>query len=223
VIFEIAGKFHNFIADYQPIEVKRNFIYFPFLRDFYFIPINGITKAVNVFFELKTIHKIVSNVIPSNVVANVDVRMFVTPAEKFTPYEKFMLPFDFETWILLFSTFSLTFVSISVINRMSKITQSIVYGQNIETPVWNVVSIFFGISQTKLPTKNFSRFILILFIFFCLIFRTCFQSKFFEFMTSEPRRLPPSTIDEIIDRGYEVFSMDVNQEFSSGENRERRW
>ena len=155
---------------------------------------------LNVFFEVRSLHHVDNNYKASGIVADLNVLIFVTPAEKYTAYEKLFLPFDLETWILLSVTFLSTFVSIQIINRFSKSTQSLVYGKNIENPIWNVISIFFGISQTRLPTKNFSRFILIMFIFFCLIFRTCFQSKFFEFMTSEPRRPAPKTIDDVIDR-----------------------
>jgi hypothetical protein len=223
IIFEIAGKYHNFKAEFQPIDVGRDYILHPDSTEIYMVPINGTWKDINVFFEVRSIHKLNNKLASSNVVANVNVRMFVTPAEKYTAYEKFFLPFDLQTWILLSATFLLTFLSILVINRFSKSAKNLVYGQNIQTPFWNVISIFFGISQTKLPTKNFSRFILIMFIFFCLIFRTCFQSKFFEFMSSEPRRPPPKTIGEIIERGYKVHSMDVNKYLSSGENREILW
>jgi len=107
-------------------------------------------------------------------------------------------------------TFALTILSIFIVNRLSKSAQNLVYGQKVETPILNVVRIFFGISQTQLPNKNFPRFILVMFIFFCLIFRTCFQSKFFEFMTSEPRRDPPKVLEDLLDREYKVLATRAN-------------
>ena len=62
-----------------------------------------------------------------------------------------------------------------------------------------------------------------MFIYFCFIFRTCFQSKFFEFMTSEPRQPPPKTIDDVIDRGYNVYAMEGNEELSSNNFHSGRW
>ena len=138
-------------------------------------------------------------------VTSLNTRLYVTPAEKYSAYEKLFLPFDLQTWLLLTLTFILTFLSIFIVNRLSKSARSLVYGHRVETPIWNVIRIFFGISQTKLPSQNFPRFILILFIYFCLIFRTCFQSKFFEFMTSVPRRDPPKTIQDVIERNYTVI------------------
>ena len=185
-----------------------------------FFKINiGTVRNPNVYLQINSLDYIgLLTIRTSSVVTNLNYLVFVTPAEKYTPYEKFSLPFDLETWILLVTTFIVTFLSIFVINRFSKSTQSLVYGHRVETPLWNVISIFFGIAQTKLPNKLFSRFILTMFIYFCLIFRTCFQSKFFEFMTSEPRRLPPKVIEDLIDRKYNVFATAGLYDYSNSLN-----
>lgn len=73
-----------------------------------------------------------------------------------------------------------------------------------------VVGLIFGIGQTRLPDRSFSRFILLLFIWFCLIFQVCFQSKLFEFMTSEPRRPLPKTIQDLIQRNYSMYSVQLH-------------
>lgn len=149
--------------------------------------------------------------------------ILATPGELYSPYEKLLLPFDDLTWKLLHFTFLIAFIVIFVINRLPKFIQNSVYGENVKSPTLNVISTFFGIAQIKIPNKFFPRFLLILFIFFCLIFRTCYQSKLFEFMTSEPRRLPPKTIEDMRDRNYTlyflgtkgigIFQKKINDEF----------
>jgi len=207
VIFEIAAKYHNFRAEYQPVLMEIGWMFNRKRPPPAKVLINGAKKNVDVYFETAPVNSVYTGLRISKVVTNLNVCIFVTPAEKYSPYEKFFLPFDSPTWIMLLVTFMITFISIFIINRMSNTVQNLIYGQNIETPIWNVISIFFGISQTKLPTKNFSRFILTIFIYFCLIFRTCFQSKFFEFMTSEPRQPPPKTIGDLINRNYTLYAM----------------
>ncbi|CAG9812360.1 unnamed protein product [Chironomus riparius] len=206
-IFEIAAQYHNFNAEYQPVLIEDNWMLNRQRHIPKIIGINGSAKEIDVYFEIAPVNSVNTGLRISNVVTNLNVWMFVTPAEKYSPYEKFFLPFDLPTWVLLLITFLMTFVSIFIINQLSKSVQNLIYGQNIETPIWNVISIFFGISQTKLPSKNFSRFILTIFVYFCLIFRTCFQSKFFEFMTSEPRQPPPKSIEDLIDRNYTVYAL----------------
>jgi hypothetical protein len=223
VIFKTAAAFYNFTDTYQPTLVKEDWLLKFSRPEPLMICINRTCKTPSVYFEVFPINTVKIFTRTSNVVANLQVYMFITPDEKYTPYEKFFLPFDIETWILLTSTFLITFVSIFIINNLSKSTRHLIYGHKVKTPAWNVISIFFGISQTQLPTKDFSRFILLLFIYFCLIFRTCFQSKFFEFMTSEPRRSPPKTIVDVIERGYTVYSMRVNKFHSGGMHRTEEW
>ncbi|KAL7051756.1 hypothetical protein ACKWTF_004599 [Chironomus riparius] len=173
------------------------------------IKINDVKKNPHVYFEIYTLHQLTPYLISSKIVVKLNFFILITPAEKYTPYEIFFLPFDLMTWIFSLITFLSTILSILIINNLSKSTQTMVYGHKVDTPFWNVISIFFGISQTKLPNTNFSRFILIIFIYFCLIFRTCFQSKFFEFMTSEPRHPQPKTFGDLINEGYKLYTMEA--------------
>jgi hypothetical protein len=76
---------------------------------------------------------------------------------------------------------------------------------------YNALGIFFGIGQTRLPRKFFSRILLLLFVWFCLIFRTCYQSKIFEFMTSDMRKPLPESIEDLIKWNYIVLVK--NREF----------
>jgi hypothetical protein len=77
----------------------------------------------------------------------------------------------------------------------------------IKMPAYNAVAIFFGIGQTRLPAEHFSRFIWLLFIWFCLIFRTCWQSKMFEFMTTDMRKPLPASIDDLREMNYTIVLM----------------
>lgn len=210
-IFESAAKKHNFLAFYQPTRITD----MKWLETFNpgtitYLAINNTFNEPNVvFFVYSETDLFNQGLRMTNTFEEVRILVVTTPAEAYTAYEKLLLPFDSETWILLVVTFMVTFVTILIINRLSKGAQNIVYGKQVETPIWNVISIFFGISQTKLPTENFSRFILTLFIVFCLIFRTCFQSKSFEYMTSEPRRAPPKTPQDLKDMNYTIMVFNV--------------
>ncbi|KAG5683282.1 hypothetical protein PVAND_012571 [Polypedilum vanderplanki] len=133
----------------------------------------------------------------------------ITPGELYTIYEKLFLPFDELTWILLCFTFTTAFIVIFTL-KFLKIVRISIYGKEVKNPTLNVVSIFFGNSLIEIPTRNIPRFILILFIWFCLMFRTCYQSKLFEFMTSEMRRPEIQTIDELFEKNYTIYSDELN-------------
>jgi len=222
VIFNTATKINNFTAAYQPVFLEQYTSYIILQEHSYIVPINNTFKRPNIFLLVDSINTENRYVRTSNVFVNLNFYFVSTPAEAYTPYEKLFLPFDFETWISLGVTFFIAFLVIFIINRFSTSIQQVFYGVNVKNPFWNVIRIFFGISQTKLPIKSFSRFILLLFLFFCLIFRTCYQNKLFEFMTSEPRRSPPILIADLIDRNYNVFTLSYNEIIMTAKDRNNR-
>ncbi|KAG5668364.1 hypothetical protein PVAND_016305 [Polypedilum vanderplanki] len=135
-----------------------------------------------------------------------NIGLMVTKGEKYTDYEKLLMPFDFTTWCLLLGTFCTAFLLIFIINKMNKNVQKVVYGEGVTMPSLNVVSTFFGIAQTKLPKLDFARFILINFICFCLIFRTAYQGVLFDYMNSDMRKPHAQTIDEVFDNDFRILS-----------------
>jgi hypothetical protein len=130
--------------------------------------------------------------------------IFVTPSEFYTNFEKLLLPFDTTTWILLLVTFLVISGVIFLMKFIPKKIKKIFIGSGNKTPGFNVVRIFFGIGQTRLPDESILRFILIFFVFFWLILRTCYQSKLFEFITADMRKPAPRTLDELIERDFTI-------------------
>ena len=61
-----------------------------------------------------------------------------------------------------------------------------------------------------LPGRNFARFVLMLYIMMCLVMRTAYQGKQFEFITKEMRRPDIKTIDEFIARQFNIL---VHEEY----------
>lgn len=56
-----------------------------------------------------------------------------------------------------------------------------------------------------LPRQNFARIILMMYILFCLIMRTAYQGKQFEFMIQEMRRPVVKTIDKLIEQNFTLY------------------
>jgi hypothetical protein len=136
--------------------------------------------------------------------ASLDLYYLITPNDFYTNYEKLSFPFEQYAWISFGLSFAMTYAAILVVNRLRTRVRNIIYGMGIESQTLNAVSIFFGISQIKLPRENFPRMLLSMFIFLCLIFRTCYQSKMFEFMTTDMRRASPETIEDLCSMNYTV-------------------
>lgn len=131
--------------------------------------------------------------------------LLATP-EPYSAYEKLLLPFDDTTWIFFIAVFIYSFLTILVINLVSRKFQDMFYGKNVNTPVFNVVGTFFGISQTKLPDANFPRILLMTFILYCLVLRTAYQGVLFEYVATDMRRPYPTTIDELYEKNYIIYA-----------------
>jgi hypothetical protein len=133
------------------------------------------------------------------------IYFIITPSEKLTSFEKMLKPFDVTTWYFLIVVFSIAFCVIFVVNRMSNEFRDLIYGKHVQTPTLNVLRIFFGLSQVRLPDDNFPRIILVFFIYFCLIIRCGYQGVIFEMITSDIHKKAPETIHDLITSNYTIF------------------
>jgi hypothetical protein len=129
----------------------------------------------------------------------------VPPGELYTPLEKMFKPFSFEVWIAILITLTIGFVSIWLISLCPLYVRHFVFSRLINTPSLNLISIFFNGGQHQVPTRNFSRFLLTLFIVWCLIIRTCYQSELFKHLQADDRKPPIATFNEIAERNFSVL------------------
>ena len=130
----------------------------------------------------------------------------VPPGEPYTPWEILWLPFDEATWMWTAIFFGVALLVILLI-RISKSVSiyDFVIGTNVMTPELNVFAILMGIGQMMLPQRNIPRFLFINFVIFCLIMRTAYQGKYFEFMTGDMRRKPVASIEELAEKNFTVY------------------
>lgn len=98
-----------------------------------------------------------------------------SPAESYNSFEKVFLTFDTATWFYILGTFLCASLTICVVNKMPKNFQNLIFGENVKSPSMNVVGLFFGLGQTKLPKNNFARIILMSYMLFCIIIGTAYH------------------------------------------------
>jgi hypothetical protein len=136
--------------------------------------------------------------------AHINLYFLITPNDFYTNYEKLFFPFEKYAWMWFGLSFGLAFGTIKLVNKLQRRVRNVVFGFGIKSATYNALSIFFGISQYKLPRENFARILLAMFLFLCLIFRTCYQSKMFEFMTTDMRKPAPENLEDLISMNYTV-------------------
>lgn len=63
-------------------------------------------------------------------------------------------------------------------------------------------NIIFGGGIIALPGRNFARYLLAIFILFCLVLRTAYQGKQFEFLQKDMRPADIETIEDMIENNF---------------------
>ncbi|CAO1431629.1 unnamed protein product [Diamesa tonsa] len=125
------------------------------------------------------------------------------------PLVKLFYPFEIYAWYSLLAVFLSGVVVIIIIKYQSISVQNMVFGRNNRNPMFNMVIVVLGGSQSNLPKRNFARFLLMCFMLFCLVLRSLYQGSLFKILQSERRISEPSTIDELIAKGFD-FYIEIN-------------
>lgn len=129
----------------------------------------------------------------------------VPPGDLFTALEKMFLMFDSDVWVAIGVTFLLALLSILVINLMSKKIQNFFYGNGFASPTMNLLSIFLTGGQKRFPERNFARYILLHFLIWSLIIRTCYQSELYKHLQADRRKTGVTTFNELFDCGFYLY------------------
>lgn len=131
----------------------------------------------------------------------------IPPGENYSQYEKLLKPFDWIVWCLIFLVFATAFVSAYLLASSRRETRNLYFGETSASPSLNIVMIFFGLSQLSLPLRNFPRFLIMIFILYCLIIRTAWQGKMFEFMTKNITKPEIQSFDELVTKNYTCYML----------------
>lgn len=135
-----------------------------------------------------------------------DILIFVVPpGRKFTALEQLVYPFKFMSWMFIIACFVVGFVVIFIIKHNSKEVESFVFGTAVKHPYLNLFVAFIGGSQTKLPRRNFSRFLLMLFLMYSLVIRTVYQGSFYELLKSNRGESEVQSLEEVIEKKFSFF------------------
>lgn len=129
----------------------------------------------------------------------------IPPGRDLSAFELLIFPFSNTLWIMVLLCFAVGFVVIFVIRRRSREVQGFVFGTGVRHPYLNVIVGFFGGSQTKLPRRNFARYLLIMFLMYSLVIRTLYQASYFQLLKSNIKRGEVQSIDEMVQEEFNFY------------------
>ena len=165
--------------------------------------VNGVAKiSIGRFFLGPKRTKVAEN---SLVYFSFPEVLVISPGRKLSAFEKLFQPFDKFTWILLLITFVAALIVIFVIKIKLPQFQEIVFGTENQHPVTNLFSAFIGGNQTRIPTKTFSRSLLMMWLIFCLIIRNSYQGSLYNFLQSDESLNQGNTIEDLVERNFDLY------------------
>lgn len=129
----------------------------------------------------------------------------VPPGSELTSYQQMLYPFDFFVWLALCIFLLIGFIVIFVIKFQSKDVQKFVLGTGNRNPYTNMLIAFYGGSQTKLPRRNFARYLLMMFLIFSLVMRASYTGLFYKMLRSHERRGEAQSIQEMVQKDFKFY------------------
>lgn len=142
---------------------------------------------------------------------NIIVFLIISPAKKLSGFEKLLSPFQSIVWIVLLLTFLFGVAVILIIEFKFKNQRSFFYGERVNEPITNMFLALIGLPLVVLPKRNFSRFLLMMFLLLTLVLRSAYQGSLYKFLQSDGRHKNPQNIRELIERKYTFILSEVNR------------
>lgn len=145
-----------------------------------------------------------------------DLVFIIPPGSELTSFDKLVHPLNTRVWILLIASFTAGYFIIFIIKLQSKIVQKFFFGTHVRYQYLNMWAGLLGVSQYRLPTRNFSRFILMLYLMFSLVIRNAYQGSMFKIMRSNVKHKEIQTIDKLFEqKDFKFYALSINLEVLS--------
>ncbi|XP_070491373.1 uncharacterized protein [Chironomus tepperi] len=126
--------------------------------------------------------------------------VIITPQRpQFSALQKLSRPFSIYLWIYTAIVILCCFIAVFIIKKQSKSIQLLFLDKNINAPALQLLVVLFGSSQHVLPRNDFSRMLLMSFVFFTFILRSLYVGSLYKFLQSDGRMRDFQTIDELIE------------------------
>lgn len=134
----------------------------------------------------------------------------IPPGRENTPLEKLLKPFQTAVWMTFTSILIISFAAVKWIQtKLPKKAQNFAFGEKINDPMLNIVNIILGGSLPALPTRNFARTILAIFMIYCFIMQNSYKGSLFQFMQSTVREREVRNTEEMMQQKFKFYMMET--------------
>lgn len=132
----------------------------------------------------------------------------IPPGQSLTSIGKLLQPFKIILWIFTSLVLMTSLMVIFVLKFSSKVTRNFLFGKGIHYPAMNLINTTFGGSMPKTPTRNFARFLLMVYILFCLVIRNAYQGALFNFLARNSTFMGVDSLKEMLEANFTFYILD---------------
>lgn len=150
---------------------------------------------------------------------NQHIAFIIPPGSELTSLEKFIKPLGYTTWALLIMYISIGVMVIYFVGRGSMQLQDFVFGSGVRAPYMNVLVAIFGGSQKIVPKRNFARYLLMVFLMYCLVMRTLYTGSLYRFLQSKVNHKEVQSIDEMVQKDFKFYTVSSIIDLIQGQKR----
>lgn len=121
------------------------------------------------------------------------------------PLLKFIRPLSIPVWTALGVLVLIATIVIVFVRFIPVEIYRMVIGRPMRDEFLNLLIGFIGSSQHQLPEKNFPRFLLIMFLIFCLVIRSLYLGSLFNMLKSEILSREFVSIQDFYEAGFNFY------------------
>lgn len=141
------------------------------------------------------------------------LKFVVPPGRSYSQFENLTRTFDALTWILILFVLLSSSAIVFIVSIRSKRTKINAFGVGYNNAVMDFVSDILGMSRISMPNLTIPRLIVIKFVIFTFVIRTLYQASLFKFLHSHGQLKPAQSVDEIIGRGFTIYSLALYENY----------
>ncbi|XP_067636321.1 uncharacterized protein [Eurosta solidaginis] len=136
---------------------------------------------------------------------NKHVLTVLAKRENWSSYETILYPFNIYVWCSLIIFYLFPIILANILHRIHRQVYRFIFGiSSIDkmTAMWT--SILLQQTALSIPTANFARYILMMWILLTLILRSSYQGLLYDFFNSQKDIPPPSTLAQLVQNKYQI-------------------
>ncbi|GAB0099903.1 hypothetical protein DMENIID0001_157970 [Sergentomyia squamirostris] len=139
--------------------------------------------------------------------------LLIPPGRPYSPVEKLFLPIKYIIWSCICSIFVLSAILVTLSQFWTPNRRIFVFGPHNYYPFLNTFNVFLGGPVHIMPTRNFARYLLLLWIVTSLVIRSSYQGALFSVIKNRRTANSLDTLEKLYRKGYKIYGVEGTRKF----------